>query len=131
MKNFDFNVFYQPPAEIREHKSVGYTVKVIGGPAEYKAYMEQKAMRLEEERKAKHETYLLKRSFAADIVAGRAKASDEALKPSSTLARFQQEYGAKPSLPQVIQPSNYETAQLEIEAPRWYQRVLRAITKSS
>jgi hypothetical protein len=93
MKDFDFNIFYQPPAEIREHKNVGYTVKVISGKEEYKAYMEQKAMRLHEEQKAKQEAYLLRRSFASEIVAGRAKASDEALKPSPTLARFRQQFG--------------------------------------
>ena len=128
MKNFDFNVFYQPPAEIRDHKSVGYTIKVIGGKEEYKAYMEQKALRLAEETKAKQEAYMLRRSFASEIVAGRAKASDEALKPSPTLARFRQEYGA-PCEQRPIQPSNIEVVRLGDPSIKvsWFDKIVRLL----
>lgn len=124
MKDFDFNIFYQPPAEIREHKSVGYTIKVIGDRNDYKVYMEQKAIRLEEERKAKLEAYRLRRSFYADIVKGHASASPEALKPSPTLARFRQEYGA-PCEQKPIQPSN-----IEIVSPlkvSWFDKISKIL----
>jgi hypothetical protein len=44
----DLDIFYQPPAEIREHKDVSYTIRVIGGPEQYKQYCEDKALRLEQ-----------------------------------------------------------------------------------
>lgn len=90
----DFDIFYSPPPEIREHKETKYTVTLIGGPEEYKQYLKDKAIRLAEKKRASDEAYLLKRSFLGEIVEGRALASPEANREAPTLKRYQWELGA-------------------------------------
>jgi hypothetical protein len=117
-----FDIFHEIPAEIREQKLLNYTLTPIGGPEEYKAYLEQKAIRLEARRQAQEEAYLLRRAFAQEIIAGRAKASPEALKVSPTLARFQQQYGASEAPKTNVELISHEA---KIEPVKWYQRIAK------
>lgn len=127
MKELD--IFYEPPIELRrKHKDVCYTVTPIGGPEELKAWKEEQGLKRQARQKALAEAYALNRHFYADIVAGRAEPSSDALKDSPTLARFKQEHGAPcPSKP--TQPSNYEVAVMLPQAPKWYQRMWNAVFK--
>lgn len=93
MKHDFFNIHFELPAEVRKaEKDVNYTIKLIGGPLEYKAYMIEKELRLAEEKSLKDEAFLIKREFFEAIVLGDVQASPEALahKPV-TLESAQQE----------------------------------------
>jgi hypothetical protein len=128
MKSFDdFDIFYQPPAEIREHKDSCYTITPIGGPKELAAWRENQALKLADRKQAQREIYLVKRSLASEIFEGRAQASEEALKQPETLARFKQQFGKTPT-PSPIQPSNIDVVTMPKEAPpeapTWFEKVV-------
>src|SRR5690242_18106549 len=90
MKEFD--LFFELPAEIRQHKEVNYTIKVIGGPEEYKEYLKEKEKRLEAERTAKREAYLVRRTLLEGIITGEIEASPQAHAAADEALRIEKAY---------------------------------------
>jgi hypothetical protein len=127
--SFDDIFDWQRPAHVAEQKLTNYTITPIGGPDEYKAYLERKKIMMEARAKQQHEMFLLKHSFAIEILGGRAEASTAALTPAPTLQRFQMEHGAK-CQNKPIQPSNIELVEeLKMPEPTWYSRVMKVFSR--
>lgn len=90
----ELDIFYEPPAEVRPHKVANYTITPIGGPAEYKLYLEDKAKRMAARALAKKEAYDIRRLILGEIVLGKKSASPDAMKIPQTLDRYRWEMGA-------------------------------------
>lgn len=123
----DFDMFFEPPAEIRHHKDVCYTVKVIGGPEEYKTYMRAKELRLLEEQKAKHEAYLVKRVLLEGIVTGEQSASPEAIAVADMNAKLERDFRAARKR-KVYFNVSVDAPPPEVYKPTWFQRIKEIFT---
>lgn len=122
MKPHEFDIFYQPPAEIEE-KRIGYTIKVIGGPEEYKTYMLAKKARIERELKEKREAYLMRRVVLEDILLGDKQASPEALQGPPTLEYARWDMRGRPRGTLATTHIKVETRERSLERPTLRERV--------
>jgi hypothetical protein len=140
MPQHHFDIFYQPPPEIRQHKDVCYTIKIIGGPNEYKEYMREKAARTARAKEAKRDAYEMKRALYESIVKGEKNASPEALKVPETLTKYKMELveelepdpypGYEPDDDDDNFSTPYDEPPPEIVAsPTWYDRVCSQVSK--
>lgn len=89
-----FDMFFEPPAEISIKKGVSYSVKLIGGPSEYKEFLEQKKIKLEAQAKANSETYIVRKIISEGILLGEIEPS--LYTPPPTLAIFKAYIFGKP-----------------------------------
>lgn len=139
MPHHKFDIFYQPPPEIRQHKDTCYTIKVIGGPNEYKEYLLEKALRTARANQVARDAYQMKKALYEAIVKGEKKASCEALKAPDTVTRYKME------LVEELEPDpypGYENGDEEKDfipfdqvpppiepSPTWYDRVCEQVSK--
>jgi len=122
----DWNMFYQPPCEIREQKATCYTIRLIGGPEEYKQYLKEKEEKLLIKKQAQCEAYQARRIFLEGIVLGEEKASIEALTPAPTLFRARWELSGRPrDIPAVTHINEpISDAQAPTPIASWVQKAI-------
>lgn len=125
-----FDINFELPAEVQVQKGLTYTLKLIGGPEEYKKYLVEKELKLQEAKKAKEEAFLVKRDILSDIVLGAKEASSEALKESPTLEYYQTGTikDAKPFNPATIGQAPYAAKPIKIttRAIKWLNALFEA-----
>jgi hypothetical protein len=134
MKPFDFDMTYEMPAEIRQHKDVSYTVTPIGGKKELLAWREAQAIKFKERKKALEDAYQMKRSFLGDIAKGHAQGSK--FVQAATLARYKAEvimqYGNASIISDAeltgTMPLHDPKAKDEPPVVKWYETVKKALT---